>query len=181
MGGTISNVYSDMVIKADSNQVGGMAGRFEGTITNCWFDGEIYETKTAATDYGIGGIVGAVGRSNACTYLTIDNCLYTGKIILSMNNASNTTNLCVGGILGDRRNTTDTITLENCVVGGTIETKSKTGVGTLIGVLGSHTKVHTITNCYGRDDAVTGFNEIPLVGVIKASAAGSTITGALVK
>ena len=28
---------------------------------------------------------------------------------------------------------------------------------------------------------VTGFNEIPLVGVIKASAAGSTNTGALVK
>ena len=90
------------------------------SISNCWFNGKIYTTKTGNGSWGIGGIVGAVGKSNDGMTLTISNCLYSGEIVTSATSSS--TNVGVGGMIGDRRNAITTITLDNCIVSGTIDT-----------------------------------------------------------
>ena len=173
MGGTISNVYSDMVIKANSVQVGGIAGRFEGTISNCWFNGKIYTTKTGNGSWGIGGIVGAVGKSNDGMTLTISNCLYSGEIVTSATSSS--TNVGVGGMIGDRRNAITTITLDNCIVSGTIDTATSNGSGAFIGLLSNYaTSQYIIDNCYARSDFSKNVANSLLIGIDKGSASTST-------
>jgi hypothetical protein len=167
--GKLENVYSDAVVVSDGAEFGGIAGRAEGTISNCWFDGEVYSTKTTAGYMKQGGVVGTVwsqtGSGKAKRPVTIQNCLNTGKIVHNIAPNASGTVAGVGGILGGDRGYSE-VTIKNCVDAGEIVTKQTNGVGSVVGCINMSTKglgysKGTIENCYGKT----------IVGTVNASAA----------
>ena len=120
---TNSVVERNVIIGYDrkESQIGSFAGCLNGSIISC---------KSAAKVYGVsqvGGIAGEKGQSmGACSVL---NCQFTGEVHATGNYA--------GGILGsgyDGKGTapnTPVVTIRNCVVRGSVESKSNVG-----GILG---------------------------------------------
>ncbi len=144
--GTIQ--YNDMV--------GSFAGAFNGTIRNC---------VSYATVYGrnyVGGIVGMKGQSMGD--FIIENCVFEGKVVAKGE--------YVGGIVGSGYTATSApntpgITVQNCLVTGSVEGLDKVG-----GITGGNATVKQLWNNgigYIRANLVTG--------KVSATKSGATIGG----
>ena len=163
--GTIQQVYCKAIVKSNGTQFGGIVGRAEGLVEECWFDGEVYADRTDATYVQAAGIVGTswsqTGTGKTFTPLTIRNCLNTGKVIYNVTTTSGA-GAGLGGIYGGDRGYTD-LTVENCINTGIIETNQKNGTGSIVGNISKNTtidKVATysvadITNCYAATNSIT--------------------------
>jgi len=118
--GKISNVYSNATLYSTSRVIGGIAALTKQmTITNCWYDGTIYENYKGSDNSTTGGIVG--GLADAGT-TKIENCLFSGKIkidFISTNKDQGTWGASIGGILGKDNKLAATI--NNTISAGEIE------------------------------------------------------------
>lgn len=92
-GGIFENIYSNAVVKADGENIGGILGAKYGTdafnINNCWFDGTVTKTTNKTCTAGI------IGRIDSTGSYIVSNCLNTGKIKTTYNGAR-----YVGGLIG---------------------------------------------------------------------------------
>ena len=121
---TIENCWNKASITASGYYTGGIAGYFEGTITNC------YNTGTVTAEVQVGGIAGYIKG-------TITNCYNTGKITAN--------NSYAGGIAGRSYSSNSTIT--NCYNTGTVSSYYDSPGG----IVGKNSG--TITNCYYLSDS----------------------------
>ena len=101
IGGTVENLSVSGEVTG-YQFVGGVAGRNDGTVTNCNNTGKVTSNNQLA-----GGIVGRNGG-------TVTNCNNTGDV--------SGVNLCVGGVAGSNAST-----IENCSNTGAISGKSDVG------------------------------------------------------
>ena len=166
-GGTVDGVYCNATVikNATTAQAGGVIGRAEGTIKNCWFDGNLLHIGETDGKVELGGIAGrSWGRTSATAALRVTsftNCLNTGNISYNPTTAGGT-GAGIGGILG-----TDTgyseLTISNCVNLGQIDTNKANGVGGCIGMLSGNNKKSdgtydwvnaTVKNCYTSSDCI---------------------------
>ena len=168
--GTINQVYCKAIVKSNGAEFGGIVGRAEGLVEECWFDGEVYANRTDATYVKAAGIVGTswsnTGSSDTDNPLTIRNCLNTGKVIYNVTTTSGA-GAGIGGIYGGDRAYTD-LTVEDCVNTGIVESNQKNGTGSIVGNISKNTKITNstlegvttyskaeITNCYGATNTIT--------------------------
>ena len=126
---SISNctVESGVVIgyNKDQSMIGSIAGRIQGTISNC---------TSAATVYGtnyVGGVIGT--RDNALGTCKVTDCTFTGSVVASGDH--------VGGIVGGGYSDSTApngikITVQNCSASGSVSGADKVG-----GILGGDTMV----------------------------------------
>ena len=125
----ISNctVESGVVIgyNKDQSMIGSIAGRIQGTISNCTSAATVY-----GTDY-VGGIIGT--RDNALGTCKVTDCTFTGSVVASGDH--------VGGIVGGGYSNSTApngikITVQNCSASGSVSGADKVG-----GILGGDTFV----------------------------------------
>ena len=180
--GNLVNVYSKATIEASGIQVGGLIGRVQdktGTAsnsaskTNCniinsQFGGTIISTCTTDEKVGVGGFVGAAIYGTT----KIQNSIFDGRITAA------STAKRVGGLVGYDNATNTTITIENCVVAGSISGAAK--MGAVIGRTGKQTtalasvyvsSAYTI-DMYGETNSTDG-------SLIKATSVDFTNASAL--
>jgi uncharacterized repeat protein (TIGR02543 family) len=120
-GGTVENLgLIDVNITCNAS-AGGIAGRSEGTIQNCYVTGSV-----TGSDFSIGGIAGETGYTNAI----IKNCYFIGSVTGTRD---------VGGIIGYNNYGT----IQNCYVSGNV-----TGARDVGGIAGGNANGGTIQNCY---------------------------------
>lgn len=165
---TLEQIYCNAVVVSKGTEFGGIAGRAEGIVTECWFDGEVYANRNDATYIKAGGIVGTswsqTGPNKAFRALTISNCLNTGTIKYTVDTTSNA-GAGLGGIYGGDRGYTD-LTVTGCVNIGMIDSNQPNGTGSIVGNISKNTdisatdstktySVATISNCYGAKNVIT--------------------------
>ena len=73
--GKISNLHFDQAYVCGNRYVGGIAGNYGGTITNCSYSGYVRSTNNVNYSGHIGGLVGGVNVS-----ININECFTTGKM-----------------------------------------------------------------------------------------------------
>ena len=160
-GSVIANLgVAESYIYGDT-YVGGVVGRNEGTVINC------YNTGNVNGNRNVGGVVGGVvGRSDK--YCDVTNCYNTGSVIgneyvggvvggsdeyCDVTNCYNTGNITgeegVGGVIGYDIRTTVT----NCCNTGNIT--GEEGVGGVVG----HNYFGTVADCYSTG-SVNGGNYV---------------------
>ena len=141
-GGTFDSIYTDAIITTNYTYAGGIIGQVsaagEHKISNCWFDGTI-TMKSEEGIYG-GGIAGAISGEGGI--ITIEHTLNTGTV--SAEGSSRAVDL--GGFCGFTSkgavlNVTDSLNA------GIVETKYDKLVGSLIGNIGSGSKL-TVSHMY---------------------------------
>lgn len=150
--GTIDSIYSNAIVSAEGNAVGGIAGMCETNkgdiyITNCWFEGTI----NSSGNY-VGGILGYAYRASESLTVNISNCLNEGTIEIAGTKESKG----IGGICGAATKIAGVeLKINNSLNAGTF-INSKTGkgsvtsLGTLVGLV---TKANvTLTNAYGTTE-----------------------------
>ena len=147
--GTVTNCYNTGSVEGYSN-VGGLCGWNDGTVTNC------YNTGSVESNYSVGGLC---GQNSA----TVTNCYNSGSVegnydvggVCGRNdgNVSNCYNTgsvegnySVGGVCG--RNYSATVT--NCYNTGNVPGNNSVG-----GVCGRNYS-STVTNCYYQKDMAAG-------------------------
>jgi hypothetical protein len=167
-GGTVSNVYSNAIVVANGAQMGGMIGRAEGTVSQCWFDGIMKCTNTTEGYKGIGGVVGVSHCGGAKYDLTMTNCLNTGEVCW---NIASDVDLGLGGIYGGTMSDTPNLTITNCINAGNVHTDGTTKVGAIVGSICKANTKYTIENCY----TTTESGVLEILGNDTASAAGSAV------
>ncbi len=149
-------VESGVVIgyNKDQEMIGSIAGRVQGTITNC---------TSAATVYGtnyVGGIIGT--RDNAMGTCKVTDCTFTGSVIASGEHAGG---IVGGGYSNDSAPNGIRITVQNCKVSGSVTGADKVG-----GILGGDSFVAQAWNAYSfTDNSFTG----------KVSGSGSAVGGVI--
>ncbi len=149
-------VESGVVIgyNRDQEMIGSIAGRVQGTITNC---------TSAATVYGtnyVGGIIGT--RDNAMGTCKVTDCTFTGSVIASGEHAGG---IVGGGYSNDSAPNGIRITVQNCKVSGSVTGADKVG-----GILGGDSFVAQAWNAYSfTDNSFTG----------KVSGSGSAVGGVI--
>ena len=149
-------VESGVVIGYDKSEtmIGSIAGRVQGTITNC---------TSAATVYGanyVGGIIGT--RDNAMGTCKVTDCTFTGSVIASGEHAGG---IVGGGYSNDSAPNGIRITVQNCKVSGSVTGADKVG-----GILGGDSFVAQAWNAYRfTDNSFTG----------KVSGSGSAVGGVI--
>ena len=117
--GSMSNVYSNAIVKSGYQQIGGMVARTktnstlttEVNITNCWFDGKVIGGSTGRY---LGGIVAATIRGTC----NMENVLFTGVIDTDHNDPEDA--VYAGGIIGDGKANSTTINLKSVISAGQI-------------------------------------------------------------
>lgn len=142
--GTFDTIYSDAIIEATGNGVGGFLGQGRaGTVhmNNCWFAGSVTnnfegEGASNSTNNGTGGLIGNL-LSTAQGVVT--NCLNTGTITAP----SYTKRPRVGGLIGAVQEGTSIIS--NCVNAGTVSSNGVAGYGALAGRISG---APAFNNCY---------------------------------
>ncbi len=158
----IEKVYTDAVMSAADNYVGGFIGLAVGSgdymvISNCWFDGTITQTYDVENKIGInGGVSGFIGNTGQSSddnkyrpKFTIQDCLNTG---------SQSGYNRVGGFIGWHAygDKTEGVmsTTENCLmVGSAASDNASAKVSMFIGDMNTSGKM-TITNSYTTGDVV---------------------------
>ena len=149
-------VESGVVIgyNKDQEMIGSIAGRVQGTITNC---------TSAATVYGtnyVGGIIGT--RDNAMGTCKVTDCTFTGSVIASGEHAGG---IVGGGYSNDSAPNGIKITVQNCKVSGSVTGADKVG-----GILGGDSFVAQAWNAYRfTDNSFTG----------KVSGSGGAVGGVI--
>lgn len=138
-GGNIDTVYSDVIVVASKERVGGFIGMGESTvtITNSWFDGRVRNTAKYT-----GGFVGDLYNSGN---LTMTNCLNTGLVDVS---GYTTARTYAGGLIG-RAATSTTVTLDKCLNTGIkcVYNIAEAEYGAFTGFMDKNSSL-TITNTY---------------------------------
>ena len=130
-GGTVQDLTVSGTVSGGED-VGGIAGQNNGTVTNCAFSGSV-----KGSGIYVGGVVGY-------NHGSVENCYNTGSVNGSIE---------AGGVVGDNRGT-----VENCYNTGSV-TSIGSPVG---GVVGYNDSGGSVTNCYntgtvtGTDDYVGG-------------------------
>jgi len=156
--GSLDTIYSDIIIKADGRDIGGIAGYldfsgattyFQPVVNNCWFNGKLI----GDTGRRMGGITGAVFgvADNVPTY-SITNCLSTGYI--SNNRKDSKDGLggqYIGGILGQEANPANVI-LKDCLSAGQIDVEYATYVGSVMGRLSNKDSTLTLDGVYATQE-----------------------------
>ena len=165
---TLEQIYCKAVVVSKGTEFGGIAGRAEGIIKECWFDGEVYANRKDATYIKAGGIVGTswsqTGPNKEFRTLTISNCLNTGTIKYTVTTTSGS-GAGLGGIYGGDRGYTD-LTVTGCVNIGMIDSNQPNGTGSIVGNISKNTdisatdstvtySVAAISNCYGAKNVIT--------------------------
>jgi len=152
---------------------GGIVGLMTGTsgkrtIANCWFEG------TLTSKGQVGGIL---GHASAISSLTMENCLYSGNIVI--NNGG-----CIGGLCGEAYQAA--ITMRDCLVTGTVEgTTIPQTAAAIIGYVRSvynattDTHVATLNNVYAIVDN-TWARYVQTTSSGKVSLEGTTQGGAII-
>ena len=120
-GTKLHNLYSNAILVNTGKQIyctGGIAGiaksdndtsvniKQSAEIKNCMFAGQIIDLTTATNGSRVGGILGSTDGS----YLTIENCLFTGSI-------NTVAKSYVGGIVGCPQND---LVINKCLAAGTM-------------------------------------------------------------
>jgi len=132
-GGTVEKLGLESVSIKGKNDVGGIAGENNGTITNCYVTGNVEGNNQ------VGGIVGTQGRTPSSNII-LENCF--AEVIVVGNG---TVGGIIGGILGG--------VVKNCYAMGNV-----TGVQDVGGVAG-HNNDGRLENCYSTND-VSGVENI---------------------
>ena len=169
-GGTLEGLYTNAIIETSAQQIGGIVGRMEGTIKECWFDGEIKSIKTSVAPLYMGGIVGGANSVSPHTSISITDCLNTGKMNFDVNLSGSSSLLGVGGIFGVTLGNLTSLTIQDCVSAGEINFTNNTyahGIGMIIGFSSRDGIDCTFSNCYARNDVLSGVgadNTYKLIG-----------------
>ncbi|MBQ9392759.1 MAG: hypothetical protein IJU18_02035, partial [Oscillospiraceae bacterium] len=143
-GGAYSGIYSDAVMEHRGENVGGIGSMVsaKASFDECWFDGSISTTMR-----GVGGLIDCVGL----TTVEVRHCLFSGDMTMSyvplhaIDLGGRT-----GGLVGYVMNG-GTLTTEDCLVSGTLQTGNINHTGTLLGVLGGNGQA-TVTDTYVASD-----------------------------
>ena len=145
-GTTFENVYTNAIVKntTSANHVAGFVGQGWGvTFRNCWFDGEV-------SNEGSNGTSGFLGTCTEAAALVYENCLYTGKITVTKEDAR------AGAFIGYAFYHTRNLTFTNCLSAGSITGPGAlANAGSFSGLFNNGTDgviTAAYTNCY----AVTG-------------------------
>jgi len=151
-GGTFERIYSDAIVVTSAQFGGGIVGLFnhDGSITECWFDGEV-----ATAGRRSGGIVAGcypyyVSGNPVKTETKISHCLNTGYI--HRTNKTATDSATSAGIVGvvNKNNTT---VIEDCFSAGLVTSpKYESGKNDELGAIVSAIAdggVCTIRNSWG--------------------------------
>ena len=171
--GTVSNVYSDAIIKSSYENVGGIIAMADGynyknasastesrisrTVDNCWYAGEIILVDEGRYS---GGIAGLINQGE----WTFNNCIFTGKITCGY---TGTSYAYVGGMAGALEvqksiatSSKETkLTLNSCISAGYIQTENGDyGAGAFVG--------RTKANVWFTDDEKTTLKEYKATHVV---------------
>jgi len=153
-GSQIKNLGLENVSIIDGNgsvYIGGLAGKSDGTISNCYSKNTI--TGRENSGY-IGGLVGD-NISGA-----ISNCYTTGDI----NSGANSYN--IGGLIGD----SNAGAISNCYTRGNVKSEANSyNIGGLVGQL----YAGSISKCNSRGDANGGANSYNIGGLVGQLYGGS--------
>ncbi|NIP26719.1 MAG: hypothetical protein GWN67_15555 [Phycisphaerae bacterium] len=161
----LGSISITITVGSSSRCLGGLCGRNDGTISNC------YSTGSVTGVYGVGGLVGYNSG-------TISNCYSKASVSgerliggLLGNNGGTITNCCssgsvsgeedVGGLVGGNRGT----------ITNSYSTNSVSGIHYIGGLVGDNSG-GTISNCYSKG-SVTGTG---IVGGLCGRNRGGTIT-----
>ena len=117
--GSMSNVYSNAIVKSGNIQIGGMVARTKANanftttvdIKDCWFDGKVIGGTTGRY---LGGIVAATIRGTC----NLENVLFTGVIDTDHNDFENA--VYAGGIIADGKANSTIINLKSVISAGQI-------------------------------------------------------------
>jgi len=170
LGGTLEGLYTNAIVETSAQQIGGIVGRMEGTIKECWFDGELKSIKTSVAALYMGGIVGGANNGGTYTSISITDCLNTGKMNFDVNLSGSSSLLGVGGIFGVTLGNLTSLTIQDCISAGEINFKNNTyahGIGMIIGFSSRNGIDCTFSNCYARNDVLSGVgadNTYKLIG-----------------
>jgi len=143
---SVTNCFAAGIVTGDGDEVGGLIGKNQQTVTNCYSTASV-TSLDASGDDNYGGLIGINELA------TIRFCYSTGKVSASGNN--------IGGLIGNSSGT-----VENCY--STSQVRGDNDVGGLIGE-----SIAAISNCFalgsvnGNDD--TG-------GLIGYQDTGGTVT-----
>ncbi len=158
-GSNLTSCHNTGTIHSAATNVGGVVGKTEGAITNCYNTGDIireFPNSNYEEDYdrfgeNVGGVVGNAYNG------TIKGCYNTGKITVRGMNVGGVLGYCEGGKLSNSYNT-----------GAVTATE---GGGTDGGVLG-YKKSGTTSNCYYLSGtAAGGINRRDVAGQAVAKSA----------
>lgn len=142
--GNFDTIYSNAYINANGVISGGLIGwidtKGDHRITNCWYDGTI--TTSGKSCGGIAGYIENVA-------LTVDNCLFTGNIISTLEDEMGA---YAGGILG-RITSSATLKMEACLSDGTVTTNTTMRTGMLIGNSRSNNEFRAVYATNGVSNA----------------------------
>jgi len=160
MGGNLSYVYSNAIVKSSASQVGGLVGRANSgsetknanmTISNCWYDAETVLKAEGATAY-VGGLVGTVVQGT----LTMTNCLNSAQVT----NETSVSDGYTAGLVGNLMNATATLNLNDSMNVGIVTCNSTNYVASVVG--GSKNKANVkFDNVYTTKQSITnGYYEL---------------------
>ena len=156
-GPTIRNIHSFVNINnsfAGGRQGGILGNSNNGTvfIENCWYSGTL-DGNDAANNGNYGGIIGYV-QNNAKAIVTVNNCLFDGKVI---NTAETPGNCTFGGIVG--YNNGGKATIKNCLSIGTLQSAI---TGQFFGKINGNNSI--FANNYYKGSFVNGNGSAGTVG-----------------
>ncbi len=157
-GGKVRNVGLEGGKINGTYNVGGVAGRNSGTVTNCYNTGDVSGTENVGgvvgLNYGtvtdcyntesVSGTGNNVGGVVGLNYGTVTDCYNTGSVSSTGNN--------VGGVAGFISNNAE---VKNCYNTGDVSGSRYVG-----GVAGFNSSQGKATNCYYDSDICTGVNAI---------------------
>ena len=153
--GKLDGVYSNAIVVAYGPQVGGLIARANDnddpgtnkadtiTLTNCWFDGEVFikgETSTYAA-----GLVSAVIQGD----LLVEHCLNTGTIHSECTGRA----IHVAGLVGSVSHVEARLVMKDCLNAGKIDAAYDVGVGSVVGRLSQEKHSADITNTYTTEES----------------------------
>lgn len=152
-GGTFEKIYSNAIVVAKGQIVGGLIGQmFSGSVMKeCWFDGSVESTK--ANDIRLGGLVGFIARGAEQT--TIENCMNSGTVNASGANASAP---YVGGLIGLVQSksgaTPSVVNINYCYNTGKVKYNKATGAfGAIVGTAGTNSVVNIPSSTHANSDS----------------------------
>lgn len=163
--GSLMDVYSDANITTTNTAysaryggiVGFVSGSTESIIKKCWYDGTVKGCRHTA---------GLVGTSEG--YLIIEDSLCTGDVRSTY--SSGTNNAYSGGLMGQCQ---ASVSIKNCVMGGTFASTAQGGVGSVYAPTGtSGTRV--LENVYTTE---TDGNTIVGIGIKNFATPEMTLKG----
>ena len=113
--GSMTNVYSNAIVKSNYEQIAGMVARLNANtspvnITDCWFDGTVIGGTSGRY---LGGIVSMI-VDGTCNF---ENVLFTGVIDSDYRGSEQVT---IGGIVADGMSETEKIAFESIISAGKI-------------------------------------------------------------